>query len=59
MPITINADDFGKSENVNSAICEAFEKGYIDGIMRIRVLVIYTKMASIQLVQKCISSRLE
>lgn len=30
MPITINADDFGKSENVNSAICEAFEKGYID-----------------------------
>jgi len=26
----VNADDFGKSEEVNRAICECFEKGYIN-----------------------------
>lgn len=29
MPIIVNADDFGKNDSVNRAICEAFEKGYI------------------------------
>lgn len=29
MPIIVNADDFGKSEDVNRAICEAFEKKLI------------------------------
>lgn len=30
MPIIVNADDFGKSEEVNRAICECFALGYID-----------------------------
>lgn len=30
MSMIINADDFGKSEEVNRAIAEAFEKGFID-----------------------------
>jgi len=30
MGLIINADDFGKSEGVNKAITECFEKGYID-----------------------------
>lgn len=30
MSIVINADDFGKSEEVNRAIAEAFEKGFIN-----------------------------
>lgn len=30
MALIINADDLGISENVNRAICEAFEKGLID-----------------------------
>ncbi len=30
MPVIVNADDFGKSEEVNRAICEAFEKCYIN-----------------------------
>lgn len=29
MPLYINADDFGKNEGINRAICVAFEKGYI------------------------------
>jgi hypothetical protein len=29
MALTVNADDFGKNESINKAICEAFEKGYI------------------------------
>lgn len=29
MPLIVNADDFGKNDSVNRAICEAFEKGYI------------------------------
>ena len=29
MSVLINADDFGKDEEVNRAICEAFEKGYV------------------------------
>lgn len=30
MSLTINADDFGKSENVNKAITDCFNLGYID-----------------------------
>lgn len=30
MALIVNADDFGKSREVNEAICEAFEKGIID-----------------------------
>lgn len=30
MSIIVNADDFGKSSEVNRAICECFELGYID-----------------------------
>lgn len=30
MGLIVNADDFGKSEEVNKAIAECFEKGYID-----------------------------
>lgn len=30
MPLLINADDFGKSDSVNMAICEAFAKGLIN-----------------------------
>jgi predicted glycoside hydrolase/deacetylase ChbG (UPF0249 family) len=30
LALIVNADDFGKSESVNAAICEAFEKGIID-----------------------------
>ncbi|MCR5508358.1 MAG: ChbG/HpnK family deacetylase [Lachnospiraceae bacterium] len=30
MPLKVNADDFGKDEAVNRAICEAFANGYID-----------------------------
>ena len=29
MPLFVNADDFGKNDSVNRAVCEAFEKGYI------------------------------
>lgn len=29
MPIIINADDYGKNEEINQAISEAFEKKYI------------------------------
>ena len=29
MALIVNADDFGKNDDVNSAVCEAFEKGYI------------------------------
>ncbi len=29
MPLLVNADDLGKNDSVNRAICEAFEKGYI------------------------------
>ncbi|MCR4806110.1 MAG: ChbG/HpnK family deacetylase [Lachnospiraceae bacterium] len=29
MPLLVNADDFGKNDPINKAICEAFEKGYI------------------------------
>ena len=31
MALIVNADDFGKSKDVNRAICEAFENGYITG----------------------------
>ena len=30
MPLTVNADDFGKDDSVNMAICRAFEEGLID-----------------------------
>ena len=30
MGITVNADDYGKSNEINRAICEAFKNGYID-----------------------------
>lgn len=30
MPLIVNADDFGKSEEINRAICEAFDKGFIN-----------------------------
>ncbi|MCR4656504.1 MAG: ChbG/HpnK family deacetylase [Lachnospiraceae bacterium] len=30
MSVIVNADDFGKNKDVNNAICEAFEKGYIN-----------------------------
>ncbi len=30
MPIIVNADDFGKNNEVNRAICECFSLGYID-----------------------------
>lgn len=29
MALFVNADDFGKSKEINGAICEAFERGYI------------------------------
>ena len=29
MPLIVNADDFGKNEEINRAVCEAFDKGYI------------------------------
>jgi predicted glycoside hydrolase/deacetylase ChbG (UPF0249 family) len=28
--LLVNADDFGKNEEINRAVCEAFEKGYIN-----------------------------
>ncbi len=30
MRVIVNADDFGKDKEVNRAVCEAFEKGYIN-----------------------------
>lgn len=30
MPVIVNADDFGLSESVNRAICDAFEKGLVN-----------------------------
>ncbi len=30
MSLLVNADDFGKNEEVNRAVCEAFKKGYIN-----------------------------
>ena len=30
MGLIVNADDFGRSESVNRAICEAFEKGRVN-----------------------------
>ena len=29
MPLLVNADDFGKSAEINRAVAEAFERGYI------------------------------
>ena len=29
MALFVNADDYGKSKEINRAVCEAFEKGYI------------------------------
>ena len=29
MPFIVNADDFGKNDSVNKAICEAFDRGYV------------------------------
>lgn len=29
MPLIVNADDFGKDDDINRAVCEAFEKEYV------------------------------